>query len=78
MPKVRQPRPDSVGQIFVSRGSHDLARARDADRSASFRQLPGLGNNGETASNFSMFLQLLTTQLKNQNPLSPTETNQLT
>jgi len=25
-----------------------------------------------------MFLQLLTTQLKNQNPLSPTDTNQLT
>lgn len=30
------------------------------------------------ASNFSTFLQLLTTQLKNQNPLDPLDTNQFT
>ena len=30
------------------------------------------------ASNFTTFLQLLTTQLKNQNPLSPLDTNQFT
>ena len=30
------------------------------------------------ASNFDTFLQLLTTQLKNQNPLSPMDTNQFT
>ena len=30
------------------------------------------------ASNFTTFLQLLTTQLKNQNPLSPMDTNQFT
>src|SRR4029434_5889253 len=32
----------------------------------------------EIASNFTMFLQLLTTQLKNQNPLDPLDTNQFT
>ena len=30
------------------------------------------------ASNFTTFLQLLTTQLKNQDPLSPLDTNQFT
>src|SRR5262247_4530402 len=30
------------------------------------------------ASNFTTFLQLLTTQLKNQNPLDPLDTNQFT
>ncbi len=30
------------------------------------------------ASNFATFLQLLTTQLKNQNPLDPLDTNQFT
>src|SRR6195952_4607818 len=30
------------------------------------------------AGNFDTFLQLLTTQLKNQNPLSPMDTNQFT
>ncbi|MBI4367075.1 MAG: flagellar biosynthesis protein FlgD, partial [Deltaproteobacteria bacterium] len=30
------------------------------------------------ASNFQTFLQLLTTQLKNQNPLDPLDTNQFT
>jgi flagellar basal-body rod modification protein FlgD len=30
------------------------------------------------AKNFTMFLQLLTTQLKNQNPLDPLDTNQFT
>jgi len=36
------------------------------------------GNNVEIASNFTEFLQLLTTQLKNQDPLSPLDTNQFT
>lgn len=37
-------------------------------------------NNGLTslASNYQTFLSLLTTQLKNQDPLSPTDTNQFT
>jgi flagellar basal-body rod modification protein FlgD len=36
------------------------------------------GNSAEIASNFTEFLQLLTTQLKNQDPLSPLDTNQFT
>ena len=35
-------------------------------------------DNTEIASNFTEFLQLLTTQLKNQNPLDPLDTNQFT
>jgi len=36
-------------------------------------------SDGDTlASNFTAFLQLLTTQLKNQNPLDPLDTNQFT
>jgi flagellar basal-body rod modification protein FlgD len=34
--------------------------------------------NSTLASNFTTFLQLLTTQLKNQNPLDPLDTNQFT
>jgi|SRR5215831_4107168 len=35
-------------------------------------------DQGEIASNFTTFLQLLTTQLQNQDPLSPMDTNQFT
>jgi flagellar basal-body rod modification protein FlgD len=38
----------------------------------------GALDSDEIASNFTMFLQLLTTQLKNQNPLDPLDTNQFT
>jgi flagellar basal-body rod modification protein FlgD len=39
----------------------------------------GLGVDGKTiAGNFQTFLSLLTTQLKNQNPLDPLDTNQFT
>jgi flagellar basal-body rod modification protein FlgD len=38
----------------------------------------GALDNTEIASNFTTFLQLLTTQLKNQDPLSPIDTNQFT
>src|SRR5579862_5738845 len=34
--------------------------------------------NQQIAGNFQSFLQLLTTQLQNQNPLSPLDTNQFT
>jgi flagellar basal-body rod modification protein FlgD len=38
----------------------------------------GVVDNTEIASNFTEFLQLLTTQLQNQDPLSPMDTNQFT
>jgi flagellar basal-body rod modification protein FlgD len=38
----------------------------------------GAIDNTEIASNFTTFLQLLTTQLQNQDPLSPMDTNQFT
>src|SRR5512140_529834 len=38
----------------------------------------GAVDNTMIASNFTAFLTLLTTQLKNQNPLDPLDTNQFT
>lgn len=38
----------------------------------------GTVDNATIANNFNTFLQLLTTQLKNQNPLDPLDTNQFT
>ena len=38
----------------------------------------GAGTSQEIAGNFQQFLTLLTTQLKNQNPLDPLDTNQFT
>jgi len=40
--------------------------------------ISGSLDNTMIASNFTTFLQLLTTQLKNQNPLDPLDTNQFT
>ena len=45
---------------------------------ASSSRFDGALDNTEIASNFTTFLQLLTTQLKNQNPLDPLDTNQFT
>jgi flagellar basal-body rod modification protein FlgD len=38
----------------------------------------GVSDSQEIAGNFTEFLQLLTTQLQNQNPLDPLDTNQFT
>lgn len=40
--------------------------------------LTGATDQATLASNFTTFLQLLTTQLKNQNPMDPLDTNQFT
>lgn len=46
--------------------------------SASGSSSSGGADNAQIASNFTQFLTLLTTQLKNQNPLDPLDTNQFT
>jgi flagellar basal-body rod modification protein FlgD len=45
---------------------------------SSTTSVAGAVDNTEIASNFTEFLQLLTTQLQNQDPLSPMDTNQFT
>lgn len=51
----------------------------DSVSGASTTSGSGLGNSRKTiADNFDTFLQLLITQLKNQNPLEPLDTNQFT
>jgi flagellar basal-body rod modification protein FlgD len=47
-------------------------------KAASAGSVASTVNSTEIASNFTTFLQLLTTQLKNQDPLSPMDTNQFT
>ena len=41
-------------------------------------QAAGANASQQLAGNFNTFLQLLTTQLQNQNPLDPLDTNQFT
>src|SRR5208282_3593888 len=45
---------------------------------ASAAQAAGTSASQQLAGNFDTFLQLLTTQLQNQDPLSPLDTNQFT
>ena len=49
-----------------------------ANSSSSTAQAAGAVGSQELAGNFNTFLQLLTTQLQNQNPLDPLDTNQFT
>jgi flagellar basal-body rod modification protein FlgD len=58
-----------------------IASAPVASAAASSSAAATVSNTVDTtmiASNFTTFLQLLTTQLKNQNPLDPLDTNQFT
>jgi flagellar basal-body rod modification protein FlgD len=50
----------------------------NANSAAATAAAASAANNTEIASNFTTFLQLLTTQLQNQDPLSPMDTNQFT
>lgn len=52
--------------------------AAAASTAASTTSTSGIDSNAMIASNFTTFLTLLTTQLKNQNPLDPLDTNQFT
>jgi flagellar basal-body rod modification protein FlgD len=52
--------------------------AAAAASSASTAQAAGNTAMQQIAGNFDSFLQLLTTQLQNQNPVDPLDTNQFT
>ncbi len=55
-----------------------LIAATTSPVASSAASAASLTNSPSIASNFTAFLQLLTTQLKNQNPLDPLDTNQFT
>src|SRR5215470_14923606 len=55
-----------------------MAVSPTSSAGASTASASSLVGQQEIASNFQEFLQLLTTQLKNQDPLSPLDTNQFT
>jgi flagellar basal-body rod modification protein FlgD len=52
--------------------------AANTAATASTNSSSAVVDSNTIARNFTMFLQLLTTQLKNQNPLDPLDTNQFT
>jgi flagellar basal-body rod modification protein FlgD len=58
-------------------GNNVTSAASTATTSSTSTNSTGV-NSATLASNFTTFLQLLTTQLKNQNPLDPLDTNQFT
>ena len=55
-----------------------IATSTAANSAASTAQAVGTAGSQQLAGNFNEFLQLLTTQLQNQDPLSPLDTNQFT
>src|ERR1051326_3821666 len=54
------------------------ALAATANAGAQTAQAAAMAGSQQLAGNFDTFLQLLTTQLQNQNPLDPLDTNQFT
>jgi flagellar basal-body rod modification protein FlgD len=55
-----------------------LVNPTSSNSSSSTAQSANTGASQQLAGNFDTFLQLLTTQLQNQNPLDPLDTNQFT
>jgi flagellar basal-body rod modification protein FlgD len=55
-----------------------LVNPTSSNSSSSTAQSANSGASQQLAGNFDTFLQLLTTQLQNQNPLDPLDTNQFT
>ena len=58
--------------------THTPVTTPATNSSASTAQAAGAAGSQQIAGNFNKFLQLLTTQLQNQNPLAPLDTNQFT
>src|SRR5271155_3285011 len=63
--------------IAVVSGTTTVPTSSSSSASSSAAAANALANT-QIAGNFQSFLQLLTTQLQNQNPLSPLDTNQFT
>ncbi len=74
--------PATKSGLFGSTGAGNTTPATSSSSpssSSSSTSASGQTNlNNQIAGNFSEFLQLLTTQLQNQNPLDPLDTNQFT
>jgi flagellar basal-body rod modification protein FlgD len=68
----------AVNSIIPNTGSAVTAAVNTTSTATtSTASATGVGNTS-LAANFTAFLQMLTTQLKNQNPLDPLDTNQFT
>lgn len=55
-----------------------ISDVASASKTSTSTSSSGLSGNNEIAGNFQSFLTLLTTQLQNQSPLDPLDTNQFT
>jgi len=64
--------------MTVVSGTTPQTSSSSSSSSASSAAAANALANTQIAGNFQSFLQLLTTQLQNQNPLSPLDTNQFT
>ena len=60
------------------RNRHDNSNANAATSTSSTASAATAASTQEIAGNFDTFLQLLTTQLQNQDPLDPMDTSQFT
>src|SRR5579885_3591633 len=59
-------------------GTNKMLPISTSSANANTAQAAGVAGSQQLAGNFNTFLQLLTTQLQNQNPLDPIDTNQFT
>jgi flagellar basal-body rod modification protein FlgD len=67
----------STGTSAISQLANSTSSNSNSS-SSSTAQAAGTNASQQLAGNFDTFLQLLTTQLQNQNPLDPLDTNQFT
>jgi flagellar basal-body rod modification protein FlgD len=70
--------PTNTGQIYNSQPPASSTSGASSTSSASSNQLSLNNGLASLATNFQGFLTLLTTQLQNQDPTSPLDTNQFT
>lgn len=70
--------PPTTSSLFGSSTTGTNNSSSTSSSSASSSSSSQTDLNNQIAGNFNEFLQLLTTQLQNQNPLDPLDTNQFT
>jgi flagellar basal-body rod modification protein FlgD len=70
--------PATISSVFNGSNPPTTSGTSSTSSSTSSTANSQLDLNNQIAGNFNEFLQLLTTQLQNQNPLDPLDTNQFT
>jgi flagellar basal-body rod modification protein FlgD len=68
----------AIAQLANTMSSNSSSSGSSGSSGSSTAQAANTSASQQLAGNFDTFLQLLTTQLQNQNPLDPLDTNQFT